>query len=76
VTDEVATFLDEINELLDTERGAAHVHLLQGIYNTVKRQNTVSADQKRTVKGIADGSPRQLPSDGFRSSRRYEGWGS
>jgi hypothetical protein len=75
MTPAVALFLDEIDALLD---GAAHDWAgptLRGIYDTVRRTDVVTPGQRQAVANIAAGSREGLlPSDKFRSSRRYENW--
>ena len=75
MTPSVALFLDEIDALLD---GGAHDWAgptLRGIYDTVFRADIVTLGQRQAVANIAAGSRENLlPSDKFRSSRRYEGW--
>jgi hypothetical protein len=77
MNDAVATFLDEISELLDTEQGDAYRFLLTGIADTVRRQRIVTQGQQQTINSIMSGSYRRCPSERCRvSSRRYEGYES
>ena len=75
MTPSVALFLDEIDALLD---GGAHDWAgptLRGIYDTVFRADVVTLGQRQAVANIAAGSRENLlPSDRYRSSRRYENW--
>ncbi len=72
----VAAFLDEINELLEAERYSWAETTLRGIADTVRRSRTVSAEQRTAVSNIRQSirEPIGLPSNRYRSSRRYEGY--
>lgn len=75
MTPSVATFLDSIDELLDGGRHDWAAPTLRGIYDTVRRTGTLTTGQQQAVANIAAGSRENLlPSDRYRSSRRYENW--
>ena len=71
---DVAAFLDEINELLDNGRLGWAWSTLVGIRDAVKARNEVTVGQRTAVDNIAIGRRDGLPSDKYRSSRRYEGY--
>lgn len=76
MTPSVAAFLDDLDELLDAERYLWASATLRGIAATVRHTDRVTDGQRRAVENIRAGvrEPGGLPSDRYRSSRRYEGW--
>jgi hypothetical protein len=76
MTLDVAAFLDEIDALLDDERYLWAARTLRGIAGTVRQIGHVTDTQRLSVANIKAGirEPGGLPSDKYRSSRRYEGW--
>lgn len=72
---DIATFLDEIDELIESGHYDASIAALRRIGAAVRRVNHITDDQRRAVRDIADGTMQDRPPpERFRSSRRYEGW--
>lgn len=77
---DVAEFLDEIDELLNSGRFGWAESTLSGIADTVRSQKVVTPGQRAAVEHIVAGGNRarelELPSERMarRTSRRHEGF--
>lgn len=78
-----AKLVEEIDELLDDDRYAWAFTTLCGIRETIGRTNVATEGQHQAVQNIRNAKSIQqraaatgtgLPSDKYRTSRRYEGF--